>query len=138
MSNFCVVCDKPMINRKGGRQRKTCGDACKKRLSRSRIVTPVTKTLTNRDKGSCTPYNASNIVIMGTSDRMSNPIFDWDLAENLAREHNRPVEWIQRSILACREAGVSPQYFIDRYILMSPIPMNKAVDQAFRDFETWD
>ncbi len=77
-------------------------------------------------------YTASSIVIMGASERISNPMFDWELAEDLAHEFTRPVEWIKRSILACREAGVSPQYFIDRYLIKKPTPMNKDVDEAFR------
>ena len=69
---------------------------------------------------------------MGEPERISNPMFDWELAEDLAHEFTRPVEWIKRGILACREAGITPLYFIDRYLLRKSLLMNKDVDQASR------
>ena len=63
---------------------------------------------------------------------MENPNFDWELAQSLADEYTRPVEWIKRSIRACREAGESPQYFIDRYLIKTGIELNQTVDQEFR------
>jgi len=82
-------------------------------------------------------YTASNIVIMGASECISNPMFDWEWAEDLAYEFTRPAAWIKRGFLACREADVSPEYFIDRYLHRKLIPMNIAVDQSFRDTEDW-
>ena len=64
---------------------------------------------------------------------MENPMFDWELSQRLADKFTRPVEWIKRSIRACREAGESPQYFIDRYLIKTGTEMNQSVDQEFRD-----
>ena len=93
-------------------------------------VTPKANPLETCDTPSAGAYAASNIVILGASERISDPMFDWELAEDLAHEFNRPVEWVRRGNLACREAGVSPEYFIDRYILKKPIPMNEEVDRV--------
>jgi len=62
---------------------------------------------------------------------------DWEWAEELAHEFTRPAAWINRGFRACREAGVSPEYFIDRYLHRKLIPMNTAVDQSFREAEDW-
>ena len=92
-----------------------------------------TKALKTCDTPAGGAYTASSIMIMGVSESISNPMFDWELAEDLAREFTRPAVWIKRSFLACREAGISPEYFIDRYLLKKPTPINREVDQAFRE-----
>ena len=95
-------------------------------------VTPLADVSKTCDTPVTGAYTASSITVLSDSDRLSNPIFDWELAEQLAHQYTRPVKWINRSIMACREADVSPQYFIDRYLLKKPIPMNKDADEAFR------
>ena len=75
-------------------------------------------------------YTASSIAILSDIERISDPTFDWELAQQLAGDFCRPVEFIERGILACREAGISPEYFIDRYLLKKPIPMNEEVHRV--------
>ena len=129
----CAICSEVIPRPKRGPVGKTCSNACRKKLSRKGKTCD---TLLQLSKTCDTPpggaYTASNIVIMGEPERICNPMFDWELAEDLAHEFTRPAEWIKRSFLACREAGVSPEYFIDRYLLRIPLPMNKDVDQASR------
>ncbi len=48
-------------------------------------------------------------------------------------DHCCPLEWVRRGIAACRDAGVEPQYFIDRYLHRKPIPMDVTVDKSFRE-----
>jgi hypothetical protein len=131
----CDMCGSGIPKPKRGPVGNTCSAACKQRLYRL-----------NKDKTRNTPcnhqktcdtspegaYTASSIAILSDTERISNPTFDWELAQQLAGDFCRHVEFIERSILACREAGVSPEYFIDRYLLLKPIPMNEEVDQAFR------
>ena len=118
----------------------TCSSACKQRLYRLKKAKPVTP-YANIKKPVTPPsdpaYTASDIVIMGDAERMANPIFDWELAQQLAENFCRPVAWIERGIAACRDAGTPPQYFIDRYLHRMLIPMNIGVDQSFRNL-LWD
>ena len=130
---LCVICDEPVPKPKRGPMGKTCSPACRKKLSRKGKTCDIhTKALITCDIPPGGVYTASNIVIMGEPERISNPMFDWELAEDLAHEFTRPVEWIKRGILACREAGITPLYFIDRYLLRKSLLMNKDVDQASR------
>ena len=133
IEGVCVICSNEIAKPKRGPVGKTCSNSCRKTLSRRvKPVTPLTLVSKTCDTLPEQPYTASNIVIMGASERMSNPMFDWELAEELARDFTCPVDWIRRSILACREADVSPQYFIDRYLHKKPIEMNRDVDKAAR------
>lgn len=93
---------------------KTCSDSCRKQLSR---------------------YSSKNIKII---DIKFDQRFDWKLAEDIAREYVRPIEWIRRSIKACRLAGVSPEYFIDKYILKLDRKMNESVDEEMRNLTKSD
>ena len=127
----CDMCGSGIPKPKRGPVRKTCSNACRKKLSREvKPVTPHTKLLKTCDTLPEGAYAASSIVILDASECISNPMFDWELAEDLAHEFTRPVEWIKRGISACREAGVSPEYFIDRYLLRKPIPMNEEVHRV--------
>lgn len=129
----CDMCGSDISKPKRGPVGNTCSAACKQRLYRlnkAKPVTPHTKLLKTCDTSPAGAYAASSIVILDASERISDPMFDWELAEDLAHEFNRPVEWVRRGILACREAGVSPEYFIERYILRKSIPMNEEVHRV--------
>ena len=53
--------------------------------------------------------------------------------EELAREFNRDAGWIERGLEACERAGVSHQYFVDRYLLKKDVPFHEGVDAASRE-----
>lgn len=130
---LCDMCGADIPKPKRGSVGKTCSSACRQKLSRTGKTCDIhTKALKTCDTPPGGAYTASNIVIMGASERISNPMFDWEWAEELAHEFTRPSAWIKRGFLACREAGVSPEYFIDRYLHRKLIPMNTEVDQTFR------
>jgi hypothetical protein len=131
----CVICNKPVPKPKRGPVGKTCSNACKQKLYRAKPVTPQTQTQKTRNTPVIQAYTASNIRILSGSERFASPAFDWGLAEDLAHEFNKPVEWIERSIRACREAGVSPQYFIDRYLKKLPISIDREVDECSREIQ---
>ena len=128
----CVICGEIIRKPKRGPLGKTCSNSCKQKLYRSKPVTPLPQVSKTRNTSPEGAYNAVNIVILSEYDRLSNPMFDWELAEELAHEFTRSIDFVKRGILACREAGVSPQYFIDRHLHKKPIPMNKHVDLCFR------
>ena len=138
----CTICQTQIPESGRGPARNTCSRACKQKYYRlnkqKKTVTHLTlpSLSKNRNTPLCVPsggsYEAKNIAILREPDRIDNPMFDWELSQRLADEYTRPVEWIKRSIRACREAGVSPQYFIDRYLIKSGIEMNQSVDQEFR------
>ncbi len=138
----CSICHNPIPDSSRGPIRNTCSSACKQKYYRlnkqNRTVTLLTlpNVQVNRNTPLYAPsggsYEATNIVILREPDRIDNPNFDWELSQSLADKYTRPVEWIKRSIRACREAGESPQYFIDRYLIKTGIEMNQSVDQEFR------
>ena len=138
----CTICHNPIPESARGPARNTCSRACKQKYYRlNKLIKTVTLlTLPNVQDNRNTPpippykqaYEANNIVILREPDRVENPMFDWELSQRLADKFTRPVEWIKRSIGACREAGESPQYFIDRYLIKTGIEMNQSVDQEFR------
>jgi hypothetical protein len=135
ISRQCDMCGSSIPKPKRGPVGNTCSAACKQRLYRlnkdKTRNTPCNHQKT-RDTSPEGAYTASSIAILSDSGRISDPTFDWELAQQLAGDFCRHVEFIERSILACRQAGVSPEYFIDRYLLRKPIPMNEEVDQAAR------
>lgn len=133
---LCKICGANISKPKRGPMRNTCSNACKQRLYRlkkAKPVTPLPEVLKPRNTPAEQAYTASSIAILSDSMRMSNPTFDWELAQQLAEDFCRPFEWVRRSLAACRDAGAEPQYFIDRYLHRMPIPMNLEVDQAFRE-----
>ena len=133
IAHLCDMCGGGIPKPKRGPVGKTCSNACRKKLSRETKTCDIhTEALKTCDTPPGGAYTASSIVIMGASECISNPMFDWESAEDLAHEFTRPSAWIKRGFLACREAGVSPEYFIDRYLHRKLIPMNTAVDQSFR------
>jgi len=68
-------------------------------------------------------YTASSIQIKDPED------FDFHLIEKWAREYSRPVEWIRRSVEACRLAGAPLDYFKRRYLDGDrSVPLSQEVD----------
>jgi len=63
--------------------------------------------------------------------------FDYELAAYLARKYSRPTGFINRSIEACRLAGVDPrEYFVPRYLEGNKsIPENKDVAAVSRELQ---
>ena len=135
---LCVLCGQSIpVQKYGPRRRKYCSNNCRQKQYRidekTRNATQSAPTvLKTRNAPPDGRYRAVNIHILDPSEVGLDPRFDWELAFNLAEEFIRPVQWIKRGILACREAGVSPQYFIDRYLHKKPVPMNRHVDLCFR------
>ena len=82
--------------------------------------------------GNMTRYNADNIKIL--HDPL---VFDYELAVYLARKYHRPLEFITRSIEACRLAGVDPrEYFVPRYLDGDKdIPVNEDVAAISRELQ---
>ena len=145
----CDMCGSGIPKPKRGPVGNTCSAACKQRLYRLNKAKPVTPSADHQKTHNTHPrqaYTASSIAILSDTELMSDPSFDWELVLRLAVDFPRPAEWIERGIAACRDAGVSPQYFIDRYLHRKQIPMNLDVDQSFRNLfgkppiigERWD
>lgn len=59
--------------------------------------------------------------------------FDWHRAEILAKEHSQPVEWVKRGFEASRRLGISPDYFVEKYILHNDLPGNSEFEMVFRE-----
>lgn len=59
--------------------------------------------------------------------------WEWLKAGNLANQYKRDEKWITRGLQACREVGVSPDYFIRRYLDGDKsVPLREDVDAVFR------
>ena len=89
---------------------KSCSDKCRKESSRR--------------------YSADNMKI---NKEKFDQRYDWRLAEDLATKYTKPIEWIRRSIKACRLSGVSPEYFIDKYLMKKDIEKNELVSENMRN-----
>lgn len=76
-------------------------------------------------------YNTSNIIILSESEAIQT--MPWLKAESLSSQYNKDVGFVGRGLLACRNAGVSEQYFIDRYFKDDKtIPFDRDVDYQSR------
>jgi hypothetical protein len=72
-------------------------------------------------------YNADCIKIKQSSD------FDFSYTHDLSHEYDQPLVFVQRGFEACRRAGVSPEYFIARYLKSDRSgARNPLVEQAYR------
>jgi hypothetical protein len=76
-----------------------------------------------------TPYTAASIRILSDAEVVDR--FDWAKVGALAVEYKRDEGWIRRGLAACETAGVSADYFIDRYLRKLPIPKHDGVEAAF-------
>ena len=89
---------------------KSCSDKCRKESSRR--------------------YSSDNIKI--NHDKFDQR-YDWRLAEELSLQYTKPIDWIRRSIKACRLSGITPEYFINKYLKKEDIEINELVDKNMRD-----
>ena len=105
----CLECSSDFEATDSGSKAKFCSDKCRKANSRK--------------------YTSENIKVLEHSDMHLDPRFDWKLIENLSKDYCKDVEFIKRGIESCRNAGVSPNYFIDRYLKLIDIPINKEVNK---------
>ena len=79
-------------------------------------------------------YDSSNIKILNHEQQLS---LDFVLSEQLATKYSRPKSFIERSVEACRLAGVDPrEYFEERYLKgNTSIPENKDVTAISREIQ---
>jgi len=76
-------------------------------------------------------YTAADIKILATGQVVHRWV--WAEVGLLATQYRRSEEWIRRGLLACDAAGVSHDYFVDRYLRKLPIPLHPGVDAAMRE-----
>lgn len=76
-------------------------------------------------------YTAANITILGEQDVLSR--FFWAKAGALSEQYHKPVEWIERGLLACERVRIPHDYFIDRYLRKLPIAKDEGMAAAFAD-----
>lgn len=81
--------------------------------------------------GEMSNYTASDIQILN-AEQVCQRWF-WAEAGMLATQYKRPEEWIKRGLLACEEAGVPHDYFVDRYLRGMRIDRHSGVDTAMRE-----
>ena len=91
-----------------GKKAKYCSDKCRMKQNR---------------------YNAKSIKI---HDIKYDVIYDWELIEDLSLRYTKDKDWIRRGVLACRNADVSPEYFINKYLECKDIPTNQRVNEEAR------
>lgn len=71
-------------------------------------------------------YDASCIKIT------SGEQFDWAIEGSLAERYGKDLGFVQRGLLSCMLAGVSRDFFIDRYLKGDDsIPRNPLVEEIF-------
>jgi len=109
-TRICAQCGQSFDAREGA---LTCSDKCRRQRSRQR------------------PYDASCIRVLKPEEISSR--FEWVHIAELAKKFKRPEEWIERGFRACEFVGVSPDYFVRRYLEKGDVPFREDVDEAFRD-----
>lgn len=75
-------------------------------------------------------YTAASIRILQPEEIVER--FEWAAIGSLAAQYRRPAAWIERGFAACQAAGVSPDYFVARYLEGQDLPRNDAVEYHFR------
>jgi len=112
----CVVCGEPIFSSRKGV--KYCNQNCtQKAYDRKRAAS--TKKSESDD---AVNHDASKVV---KEFNLNN----WDKATILAEEYKKDIQFIQRSLEACRLAEVPESYFIDRYLKGDKsIPLNEEVN----------
>jgi hypothetical protein len=79
-----------------------------------------------KKQSSANQYNADNIKVLQDQEVLEE--MPWVVANSLANEYNKPLDFVQRGLEACELAGVTPNYFIDRYLKGDKtIPVNESV-----------
>lgn len=89
------------------------------------IAETKTKHMTNEN----TEYTASSIKVL---DKLSidDATNDWVLIPHLADKYGKDEGCVRRAVKACREAGVSVSYYVDRYCKRLGIPIHDGVNAA--------
>ena len=59
-------------------------------------------------------YNAKDIKVMNLEEMEDK--FAWIKAENLSRKYFVPLICVQRGLEASTRLGITPEYFIDKYL----------------------
>jgi hypothetical protein len=91
------------------------------------------KTSKDRAPEICAPenaYTAASIRILQPDEIIHR--FEWAAIGSLAAQYQRPAAWIERGFAACQAAGVSVDYFVERYLEKREVPRNDAVEHQFR------
>ena len=109
----CLVCGVSFEARAGA---LTCSMKCRHVWNRS---------------GEKKPYDASSIRVLKPEEIASR--FEWVHIADLAKKFVCPEEWIERGFRACEYAGVSPDYFVERYLEKTGAEFREDVDAAFRE-----
>jgi hypothetical protein len=73
-------------------------------------------------------YTAANIRILSRDEVTAR--WEWAEAGALAIKYGVPEGWVRRGLKACMAAGVSPDYFIRRYLECDhSVPLDPAVNE---------
>jgi hypothetical protein len=76
-------------------------------------------------------YSAKDIKILSGQEALV--LMSWLNAETLATQYQRDLKFIQRGLLACRNADVPECYFVERYLKQNKdIPFHDGVDYQMR------
>ena len=76
-------------------------------------------------------YTADSIKIL--SQQEAEAKFDWLMIEELANKYHIPQECIQRAFDTAEILSVSPQYYIDKYILKLDVEENKEFTEVYKE-----
>lgn len=77
-------------------------------------------------------YDADSIRILAPAEVVAR--FEWATIGELAHRFGTPAKLIERGFAACARVGVSPDYFVGRYLVGDKtIPFREDVDAAYRE-----
>ena len=76
-------------------------------------------------------YDADAIKILAPTEVIER--FEWAETGALAHQYKTPVKLIQRGFAACAAVGISPEYFVQRYLMNDrSVQFREDVDEAYR------
>ena len=81
-----------------------------------------------------TDYTASAIKVLSQSEAESR--MTWLQANNLAAEHHKPIDFVERLLEACRLADADIDWAIGRYLCGDKsLPRNRDVEMISRELQ---
>jgi len=78
-------------------------------------------------------YDETSIKVL--SYESASEAFPWLKIEELSRLYSVPLECVQRGFEASFQLGISPDFYINKYILKQDLPINKELLEVYKELK---
>jgi len=76
-------------------------------------------------------YDETSIKVL--SHESASEAFPWLKIEELSRLYDVPLECVQRGFEASFQLGISPDFYINKYVLKQDLPVNKELLEMYKE-----